>query len=194
MATQRGESAEAPLSLTLEQVLLVLQWASSMCPASQHEESGSLQRALRPGVLLDLLAQTVPALPSEPSVKDFADPDELGQLTVYCNACHRLGMRRLFRPADLLEGSGFSAVIANLLELRALHAARASGLVVDFDYSDGRVASPQQGYLNRTGGAASLLDPTLSMTYAEHAALYTGALAVTMTASYRARIWQVRFA
>jgi hypothetical protein len=173
--------------LTLDQILLVQRWASALGPASLHEDSESLQTALRPSVLLCLLAQTVPQVSNEPALTDFAALDELGQLTVYCGACQRLGMRRLFRPGDLLEGSGFPAVVANLLELRAIHAARTSSKPVAYDYSDGTAAA------QRSQCAAAVLDPTLSMTYAEHAALYSGSLSVAMPASSRARLWQVRW-
>jgi hypothetical protein len=170
--------------LTLEDVVLVLQWASSLIPASQHEESGALQTALRPSVLLELLAQTVPVVPGEPALTCSAALDDLGQLTVYCNACLRLGMRRLFKPSDLLEGSGLPAVVANLLELRAVHIARSNGRIVSCDYAAQSTDLPH--------GAHNALDPSLRMTYAEHAALYTGSLSLSVAASGRARLWQVR--
>ena len=69
-------------------------------------------------------------------------------LAIYAAACKRLGMRCVFAPGDLEGGGDFSAVIDNLVELRALAAARAAAQagapsVVQFGYAEaeGRAAS-----------------------------------------------------
>lgn len=153
----------------------------------------SLQAAIAPPVLLDLLARTVPQS-DEPSLAT-ASLDEDGQVTVYCNACRRLGMRFNFAPTDLLElsgrapaeanppGAGFAAVLANLVELAAIFRAKSSPSPVEADYSAWATASdaPPRG----------LLDPAKRLAYAEHEALYTGSLPVTVTAAGRLRLWQV---
>ena len=169
-------------------LIQLLQWINH---AVKGASFSSLQSAITPHVLLLVLSQIVPAT-HEPSLATVS-LDELGAVTVFCNACRRLGMRFLFAPADLLElsgrarlpddspaGGGFAAVLACLSELFAISRARGSPDLVDASYA-----------ALGTAGGASPLDPTLRLTYAEHEALYTGVFPCTMSASARVRLWQV---
>lgn len=166
----------------------LLQWINH---AVKGASFSSLQSAITPHALLLVLSQIVPAT-HEPSLATVS-LDELGAVTVFCNACRRLGMRFLFAPADLLElsgrarlpddspaGGGFAAVLACLSELFAISRARGSADLVDASYA-----------ALGTAGRTPPLDPTLRLTYAEHEALYTGVLPCTMSASARVRLWQV---
>ena len=153
----------------------------------------SLQAAIAPSVLLDLLARTAPVA-DEPSLA-AASLDEDGQVTVYCNACRRLGMRFHLAPTDLLAlsgrapaeaspaGTGFTTVLANLVELAAIYRARGTQGLVEADYAPWA----------RTGDTHSraVLEPATRLSFAEHEALYTGLLPVTVTAAGRTRLWQV---
>lgn len=164
-------------------------------------EITSFQESVRPICLLRLLGTIVPHVPPEPSFSRLSldvegrfhyDDDML--LTIYVSACKRFGMRCVFQPRDLLDGTDLPAVVANLCELRAISAAAATGQAVQFDYA--AVASSRDR-LNSVDSTTVRHRPPLRragshappLTYAEHAALYAGSLSLEVTPGGRQALW-----
>jgi hypothetical protein len=163
----------------------------------------SLLAALDPPILLAVLAQIVPRVPGEPDLSQVRGDTET-LLTVYLNACRRLGVRSLFAAAShpSSPGAGDDAdlrgVLANLAELRALAAARDAGDGAPVEFAAPAAAAnavadarghgphsdtpPRRAAPNTSGGPPAL-------TYAEHCALYLGTLPSDVGPLGRERLW-----
>ena len=186
--------------------------SSGGTPAADDDIT-SLKSALSPDNLLRLLAYVVPPAPNEPLLDVLADysrrhgadssiDDEMA-LTIYCNACRRLGMQCDFEPRDHLDGSAIERVVTNVCELRAIADARDGGVpgaLVRFDCAAAAARRLQAVPLSGSGHAHALTGsssaapvpaaPVVRLSYSEHAALYTGTLSLSVPPVGRARLWR----